>query len=156
MPWIVRPSREYSGCVAGGRYAYTRADVLEISRVFKHDHRTGRRVEEHLSDVDLGALGDPYDFGTRRLWSQGRKDFRGDGLKLRGKPILKVGSEDRREVGQLGSVCADQRLHGRAEAKRMLHRVKSLQDREVRTTSRGSNLLGDPRKLGSRCHSALT
>ena len=156
MPWILRPSCDYAGRVAGGRDAYTRAHVLEVSRVFKQDYRTVRRVEEHLSHLDLGPSGDPHDSGPRGLRSQGAKDSRRNDLKLRAKPILQLRSKDRREVVHLGSICGDQRLQARAEAKSMLHRVKSLQDNEVRTTSCGSKLVGDPRKLDPGCHSVLT
>ena len=98
MPWILRPSCDYAGRVAGGRYAYTRAHVLEVSWVFKQDYRTGGRVEEHLSHLDLGPFRYPHDSGPRGLGSQGAKDFRGNDLKLGGNPILQLRSKDRREV----------------------------------------------------------
>ena len=99
MPWILRPSCDYAGRVAGGRYPYTRAHVLEVSRVFKQDYRTGRRVEEHLSHLDPGPFRYPHDAGPRGLGNQGAKDFRRNDLKLGDKPILQLRSKDRREVG---------------------------------------------------------
>ena len=95
MPRIVVTGREDASGVPRGRDPYARAHVLKIPRVFEQDYRTRRGVKEQLSHLDLGALGDTHDPGSRCAGSQDRKDIRRDDLKLRGEASVHVGSEHR-------------------------------------------------------------
>lgn len=145
VPWIMNPSSEDACGVSRSRHSHARAHVLKIARVFEQDYRTRRGVVKQLSHVDLGALSDSHNPGSRRVGSQDRKHFNRDHLKLGGEMSVHLGGENRGQLIQFGSVRPDEGIQGRSEAQRVFDRMESLQYGEIGATPGGLKRLDDPR-----------
>jgi hypothetical protein len=150
-PWVVASRRQNTGRIRCRRHAHARAQVAEIARILEQHEGLAARSGEHCHRVDRRALCQRDHAGARRQRGELREHLRADLLRHLAQASCDIRREQIGQPLELGAVAAEHLQHVRAEAQRVLERMKAFEHRQARIAPRAP----EARNERSLLHSAI-